>query len=240
MNIVLFHPDEGDGERGRLQLGDRRFEHIAKVHRAAVGDSLRVGQIGGFQGSATVTQLDSRGVTLDYQLDTPPPAPLPLTLVLALPRPKVLRRCLQTVTALGVKKVVLINSYRVEKSYWQTPFLEPASLHQQILLGLEQARDTIAPEILLKKRFKPFVEDELDALCGDSLRLVAHPAGEQPCPVDLGGQNATLAIGPEGGFIPYEVDKLAETGFRPVTLGPRILKVESALPAIIGRLFPGK
>jgi RsmE family RNA methyltransferase len=46
----------------------------------------------------------------------------------------------------------------------------------------------------------------------------------------------TLAIGPEGGFIEYEVTKLIETGFTPVHLGPRILKVETAVTALLSRL----
>jgi RsmE family RNA methyltransferase len=90
--------------------------------------------------------------------------------------------------------------------------------------------------VLLRPRFRPFVEDELSGLTAGSLCLVAHPDSAQPCPGNLAGP-FTLAIGPEGGFIPFEIDLLSRQGFRPVHLGPRPLRVETAVPALLGRLL---
>jgi RsmE family RNA methyltransferase len=50
-------------------------------------------------------------------------------------------------------------------------------------------------------------------------------------------QPCTLAIGPEGGFIPYEIEKLQQAGFAGVHLGARILRVENAVTALVSRLF---
>ena len=239
MNLLLLDPQEWPtgARQAELRLTDHRADHIRTVLKAGPGDSVRFGVIDNLTGLARVAQVWSDVVVLDAVLDTPPPPPLPLTLLLALPRPKVLRRVLQAATTLGIKQIHLLNSYRVEKSYWQTPFLQPDSIHQQLRLGLEQARDTLLPQVHLHTRFKPFVEDELPALAAGKRCLAAHPLPEsQPCPEHL-TEDSVLAVGPEGGFIPYEIEKLQDAGFTAVTLGPRILKVETAIPALVARLY---
>ncbi|AZD05880.1 putative methyltransferase [Pseudomonas chlororaphis] len=235
MNLLLL--EEADFiAADRVILRDRRLTHMQEVHRAAVGDSLRVGRIGGLMGSAELLRLEPGEAELHVSLDQPPPTKLPLTLVLALPRPKMLRRVLQTVAAMGVPRLVLVNSYRVEKSFWQTPFLEPEAIREQLILGLEQARDSVLPEVVIEKRFKPFVEDRLPALVEGTLGLVGHPGQYPACPRGL-DEPVTLAIGPEGGWIPYEIDLLGKSGLQPVQLGERILRVETAVTALLARLF---
>ncbi|WP_085585477.1 MULTISPECIES: 16S rRNA (uracil(1498)-N(3))-methyltransferase [unclassified Pseudomonas] len=235
MNLLLL--EEADFiAADRVVLRDRRLTHMQEVHRSEVGDSLRVGRVGGLMGSAQVLRLDANEAELQISLNQPPPAKLPLTLVLALPRPKMLRRVFQTVATMGVPKVILVNSYRVEKSFWQTPFLEPDAIREQLILGLEQARDTVLPQVIIEKRFKPFVEDRLPAIADGTLGLVGHPGDFPPCPRAL-SEPVTLAIGPEGGWIPYEIDLLNKAGLQPVQLGDRILRVETAVTALLARLF---
>ncbi len=235
MNLLLL--EEADFiAADRVVLADRRFTHMQEIHRVAVGDSLRVGRLGGLMGEARVLRLEGHEAELSVSFDRDPPAKLPLTLVLALPRPKMLRRVFQTVATMGVPKLILVNSYRVEKSFWQTPFLEPEAIREQLVLGLEQTRDTILPEVIIEKRFKPFVEDRLPAIAQGTLGLVGHPGPFPPCPRGL-DQPVTLAIGPEGGWIPYEIDLLGKAGLAPVQLGERILRVETAVTALLARLF---
>ena len=235
MNLLLLDTADFIAD-DRVLLRDRRLTHLQQVHRAEAGEQLRVGRVGGNMGSGQLLRLDAREAELQVSFDQPPPAKLPVTLLLALPRPKMLRRVLQTVAAMGVPRLVLLNSYRVEKSFWQTPFLEPAAIHEQLILGLEQARDTVLPEVIIEKRFKPFVEDRLPQLAAGTLWLVGHPGDFAHCPRAV-TEPVTLAIGPEGGWIPYEVDKLAAAGLQPVQLGERILRVETAVSALLARLF---
>ncbi|MFV3329452.1 16S rRNA (uracil(1498)-N(3))-methyltransferase [Pseudomonas sp. NY15437] len=235
MNLLLL--DDADFVAAdRVILRDRRFTHLQDVHRAESGDRLRVGRLGGLMGEGHLLRLEANEAELQVSFDQAPPAKLPLTLLLALPRPKMLRRVLQTVAAMGVPRLVLLNSYRVEKSFWQTPFLDPEAIREQLILGLEQARDTVLPEVIIEKRFKPFVEDRLPALAAGSLGLIGHPGPWPECPRAL-SEPVTLAIGPEGGWIPYEVDKLREAGLNPVQLGERILRVETAVTALLARLY---
>lgn len=235
MNLLLLE-DADFVAADRARLEGRRLKHLHEVHRAEAGDSLRVGHLGGLMGQGRLLHLAADCAELEVSFDQPPPTKLPITLLLALPRPKMLRRVLQTVAAMGVPRLVLLNSYRVEKSFWQTPFLEPAAIREQLILGLEQARDTVLPEVIIEKRFKPFVEDRLPQLAANTLGLVGHPGDHPPCPRAV-ERPITLAIGPEGGWIPYEVEKLHEAGLTPVQLGERILRVETAVTALLARLF---
>lgn len=235
MNLLLLNPQQINNDSA-LVTG-RQLKHLISVQRAAVGDSIRVGVINGMMGQGLISALNSQSASIQFSLETQPPPPLPLTMILALPRPKMLRRILQTISSMGVKKLYLINSSRVEKSFWQTPFLQPEALQEQLILGLEQARDTQMPEIIMRKLFKPFVEDELGEIIAQTRALVAHPKTDKRCPVNI-AEPVSLAIGPEGGFIPYEVEKLNQLGFESVHLGPRILRVETAVPALVSRLYP--
>lgn len=236
MNLILLHPDDFIAPQ-KIRLSDYRFEHIRTVHKAQIGDNLRGGMLNGLCGTLTLLDYQPESVLLSFTEEAVPPAPLPVTLVMALPRPKMLKRSLQTISTMGVKKLYLINSVRVDKSFWSSPWLSEEKITEQLILGLEQAGDTLLPEVELRKRFKPFVEDELPSIIKGTRPLVAHPYQSQPCPA-MSMEATTLAVGPEGGFIPYEIDKLQQIGFTSISLGARILRVETAVPALLSRLFP--
>jgi RsmE family RNA methyltransferase len=195
-----------------------------------------VGRLGGRIGRAIVESIDEERASLSVTLDAEPPCKLPLTLLLALPRPKTLRRVLQTLATIGVARLILINAWRVEKSFWKSPQLDAAAIREQLVLGLEQGRDTVLPRVETRRLLVPFARDELDELTQGSRRLLAHPGATTPCPRGVDGA-VTLALGPEGGFIERELELFAKHGFEAVSLGPRPLRVEQAVPAAVGRLY---
>jgi RsmE family RNA methyltransferase len=198
-----------------------------------VGDTLRVGVVGVSLGEGVIEAIDREHLRVRCRFDTPPPAKRALVLVLALPRPPVLRRVLQHATAMGVAKIVLLHTRRVEKSYWGSPALHDDAVREQLLLGLEQAVDTVLPEVAREPRFRPFVEDRLGGRV-----LVADPSATTACPVDV-VEPLTLVVGPEGGLIPHELELLRAAGAELVGLGPRVLRVETAVVALLARLGLG-
>ena len=235
MNLLLLEPAEVRDD-GTALLTGRRHDHARAVLRVQAGETLRVGVRGGSCGTGEVLSECAEGLLLRVTLDAPPPPRAGVSLVLAMPRPKALRRVIPAAASLGVDRVVLVNAARVEKSYFDSKVLDPAYLDGLVDLGLEQSRDTLPPRIEIRERFRPFVEDELDVWAGNSVRLVPHPAARAAVPRVDGTRRVTLAIGPDGGWVPFEVDLLARAGFAPVSLGARVLRVEVAVSYTLGRI----
>ena len=236
MNLLLLDPSDLDAS-SEARLDGRRARHVLEVLRCAPGDRIGVGLLGGRLGEAEVLAVSKDALHLRAILTREPPSPSRVSLLLALPRPKILRKVLQATAAMGVKRLVLVGSYRVEKSYWGSPALAPEALAQELRLGLEQGRDTLLPEVSLRRFFKPFVEDRLDADLPGARRLAdPHAAGPlEATPPPAGGAGVTLAVGPEGGWTAYEAAELARRGFLPFTLGERALRVDQAVPFAVGQ-----
>ncbi|HSH48015.1 MAG TPA: 16S rRNA (uracil(1498)-N(3))-methyltransferase [Halomonas sp.] len=237
MNLILLSPDDIENARLARLRCPRRLAHLRGIQRAAVGKELTLGIENGPLGRGRLLAISEDEALFDISgLDQPPPPPLPVHLVLALPRPRMLARSLEHITALGVKRLTLLHTRRVEKSYWQSPELGAAKIRHHLVLGLEQARDTVLPEVTLARGFRPFVEERLEGLLEGRRGLLAHPGMPDACPRGI-DTPTLLLIGPEGGFIDWEVERLLAAGCRGIHLGPRILRVETAVTALLARLF---
>jgi RsmE family RNA methyltransferase len=191
-------------------------------------------------GEGLISAISRDEVMLQVRVDTPPPPKLGLSLILALPRPIMLKRVLAQATALGVDHIHLVNAGRVEKSFFEASPVKDNGFTPFLINGLEQAVDTMLPTVSVHPRFRPFIEDVMPTLPAGR-KLIAHPDGGEDLVcrgrADQGKQGMTLlAIGPEGGWLDYEVGRFEEAGFLPFTLGPRILRVDTAVPAIIAQL----
>lgn len=237
MNIVLLESEDWLDET-RVQLLGRRHQHLHKILKVKVGDTLRVGALGGMRGVARVMACDQESAELWVTLNAPPPPRHPLKVVLALPRPKMLRRVLRSCAEYGIAELHLINSYRVEKSFWQTPLLGKDRIDEALRAGLERSGDTILPKVVLHTRFRPFMEDQLNGIAGHAPIYCLHPGEHGPLPADT-GLEATVLIGPEGGFIPFEVELAQQIGASLRHLGDRILSVDTAVNAALARELPG-
>ena len=232
MNLLLVEAGELDGET--VIVDGRRATHLREVLGVTVGSRVRAGIVGGGIGTAEVVADDGR-ITLRLAITEPAPPPLPVELVLAVPRPKVLTRTIEAIASFAAMRIALTNAWRVDKSYLSSPRLEPDALALAARLGAEQGVTTHVPTIVLYRRLMELLDTRWPAP-GDDLRLVAHPTGTPLERVVGSDAPITLAIGPEGGWIQRELDTFVARGFKPVSLGAPILRVETAVAAALGQL----
>ena len=238
MNWLLLEPDEVP-PKGPVVLHGDQARHAREVLHAVPGQRLRLGIVDGPFGTGEVLGTDPDGsIRLRAEwYPAPPPRPR-IDLLLAMPRPKVMRRLWPVLASLGVGRIFIANAWKVERGYFDTPALDPATIRAGLLEGLRQAGDTLLPEVTIHRRLRPLVEDVLPSLPSYANRWIAHPDASASTPLSsLPNSGRTLlAIGPEGGWIPDEVDLFRRHGFAPLSLGPRILRTDTACAVLLGLL----
>ena len=232
MNIILL--EQADWlSHDQVALNDRRYIHLRDILKTDIGAMVKVGMLNGDVGTGEVTSIDNHGARLRVTLDQAPPPRHSNDIVLSLPRPKMLRRVLRTVAEMGVNTLHLVNSARVEKSYWQSPLLEPERIDAALRAGLERSADTRLPSVHLHPLFRPFVEDQLPDLMRNRGCWIAHPGAAHSLADQASG--GIVMLGPEGGFVPFEVELAQAQGARPVHIGARILSVDTAVTAALSQ-----
>ncbi|MCU0858581.1 MAG: 16S rRNA (uracil(1498)-N(3))-methyltransferase [Pontiellaceae bacterium] len=235
MNLILIQSGEPDSE-GRVRLGDARAEHILGVLHATPGKSLRVGLLNGPCGCALVEEICGRDVILRCDFEATVPSRPAVDLLLALPRPKVMKRLWAQLAALGVGRIILTNAEKVERFYFDSHVLEPDFYNAHLIEGLQQAGDTLLPDVQIVRQLKPFLEDDLDGLFPmHGTRLLADPSGKEGCgDIFQRSENRVfLAVGPEGGWTQYELELFAAHGFQMFNAGPRILRTDTAVVGLV-------
>ncbi len=244
MNLLLFEANEVKSDN-TVCLQDRRGQHIVKILGLEVGDTIRAGVINGPVGSGRIRSIRETDKNIEVVLhfsarDGWPEYPA-VDLILGLIRPIMLKRVLSQVTSLGVGRIFLINGRRVEKSFFNATILQDENYRPYLVQGLEQAKDTLLPEVSIHKRFKPFLEDFLPTIAADYDRmLVAHPGNRTDLQAAIGNEmkgRILLAVGPEGGWIDFEVEKFLAHSFVQVSLGKRVLRTDTAVVALLAQLM---
>ena len=234
MNLLLFEPEDF-GPDGAAVIAGRRLRQLREVIKAAPGKLCKAGVLGGKVGHAELLKIDDDSAVFRFEAEQEPPPPLAVTLLCALPRPLTFAKVIHSAVTCGVKSIHFFHSAKVEKSYWQSSKLDPEAIRGEIVLALEQCADTVMPELFFHRRFRSFVEDEVPSLAPEgALRIFGSPGATERVPVGAAKRtHVVLAVGPEGGFNDFEEELLRSSGFRPVTLGRRILRSEFAVNSIL-------
>lgn len=212
----------------QMSLGPRELRHL-RVLRLSEGDTVRVFDGAGGEAEATVAQLTELGglLTLGEPLAAGSETPQPVTLAVALLKGDKLADVVRAGTELGVGRFRLLQTQHAD-----VPEIGPAKLERLRRVAGEAARQS-------RRALVPAVDAPipLAQLTLDGQGFVAHPGSTERLSEHL-HWNAplTLVTGPEGGFAEEEVDALTARGFTPVTLGPRILRAQTAPLALLGAI----
>src|SRR5262249_45463998 len=140
-----------------IALRDRRARHLRDVVRPSVGSRLRAGVVRGPVGDAEVISLTPEEIVVRFEARGPAPAPIAVDLVVAVPRPKVLRRVLHAAAAIGVRRIDLVNAWRVEKSYLGSARLAAESTAFDVRIGAEQGGTTWVPDVVVHPRLMRYL-----------------------------------------------------------------------------------
>lgn len=241
MNLILLTEHDRKSE-ATFELRDYRAVHIATILRAQSGDFLEVGLVDGPIGRAEVQSVSAESVMLHCETwkeaDAPQPA---IDLVCALPRPQTVKKILFTAGMCAVRSVSFIRANRVEKSFYHSPLLTDSAMRPYMLEGMSQGKQTRVPMVSIHDRFRPFIEETLPTLLDHSsecLKIIPSPESKDNLADAFAKQSSQLlsAIGPEGGWVDFELEQFAAAGFQPITLGRWVLRVEHAVTALLGQV----
>ncbi|SMB92868.1 16S rRNA (uracil(1498)-N(3))-methyltransferase [Deinococcus hopiensis] len=209
-----------------IVLGPREVRHL-QVLRLRPGDALHVFDGRGAEAEATLTVLEEvrAVVTLGTPLTGAAETPQPLTLAVALLKGDKLSDVVRAATELGVARVQLLVTQHADAREIGTQKL--LRLRRVAEEASKQSRRAVTPEVLAPLPLAGYSwEGQLFvAQPGSQKRITEHLAWDVP---------VTVLTGPEGGLADAEVSTLISRGAVAITLGPRILRAETAPVALLG------
>ena len=217
-----------------IELTGDRARYLGRVLRARVGDSLSVFNGEGPEWPARIQSMGKNRVVLELgdSIDASTESSLKIHLVQGISRGERMDFVVQKATELGVKRITpVLTEYGVVKL--NDDRAEKRRLHWQGIAesACEQSGRTRPPLIDAPIRLKNWFGDKPERV--DTELILAPRAAVPLAGIVAPKTKICILIGPEGGFSDNEYDDANAAGFKAVSLGPRILRTETAAPAAL-------
>lgn len=219
-----------------VRLSEHESHHAVHVLRLTVGDRLTVFDGRGTEATATLRDTGRESVISLGPPQHTPPLACQLTLAQAIPKGKTMDFVVQKAVELGAARVApLVSERTVVRLDPEEAKKKCQKWHDVAIEACKQCGQNVVPEILCPSTPSGFLESAPK----DGLLLVAslqpgarriHEILDEYRNLHAGDlpRSATILVGPEGDFTPAETASALSAGCQPVTLGPIILRTETA------------
>lgn len=218
-------------------LQGEQAEHLARVLRAVPGQVYDV-VAGGFLHRAEIISVKPEEVVFTLHEELESDAALPLHLLLAVFKFDPMEWAIEKATELGVERITPVLARRTEKHLAHAAAKRVERWRRIALEASKQSRRTAIPEISAPAALKSALEDTKEPvriLLSETEQTTSIRSALNGVPQTASATYA-LAIGPEGGWTPEEMNLFTQHQWKSVTLGPRILRAETAAIAAIAIL----
>ncbi len=233
MNLLLFEPDEVAATPSVLPRADPRAEHLIRVLRRAPGDRFDAGIANGPRGKGRLVAIEREILILAFEWSDSPPPPLDsLRVLVGLPRPQTARKLLQETAALGLTGLHFFGAARGEPSYAQSPLWTGPEWRRHLLAGAAQAFDTRLPDVTHAPSLAAALAAPVSPPPRTRIALDLYEASQSLGRIALAAP-VILAFGPERGWSDDERRELRAAGYALAHLGPRVLRLETAVVAAV-------
>ncbi|QMV18270.1 RsmE family RNA methyltransferase [Granulicella sp. 5B5] len=198
--------------------------HLARVLRAQPGQIFDV-VAGGFLHRAEVVSADESAVVFALHEELEAEAALPVHLLMAVFKFHHMEWGIEKATELGAARITPVLARRTEKHLAQAAGKRVDRWRRIVLEAAKQSRRTDVPVVDDPLMLKA----ALGNVTAVTKLLLAETEQESTLSAGLvDARDVALAIGPEGGWTPEEMALFETSGWKSVTLGPRILRAETA------------
>ncbi len=244
MNFLLLYQSEIASDGVAVITGERVVAY-AEEHPLKIGDRLPLVIYGERCGEACVKETSKDRLVVQVVARTAGPQKLPVHCIVGVCRPQTVKKVIQIAATTGVASVCFVGAENSEKSYLQSKALTEEQIASEIAKGLAQCGDPIPPQICVQRTFSWYLREHLapqlskydqwHGFVADTHfpnRATLSTSSQLPT-----GKPVFVAIGPENGWASGEVASLVGLGFCPLDLGPRILRVETALNILLGQIL---